>query len=214
MIYYDYYRSSAAYRCRIAFNLLGVTPEVRSVHLAKGEQSSDAYAAINPQKLVPALDVDGVILTQSLAIIQYLNETEEGQLLGISAIERAQIRSFADIIACDIHPLQNLRVLQYIEREYGQSEQTQKDKWCQKWLGDGLSACEVIAQKHRAGSFVFGNNPTLADIFLIPQLFSAQRFNVDLKAMPRLIEIYNHCQTLPEFINAAPYNQPDAPPSA
>ncbi len=209
MIFYGYFRSSAAYRCRIAFNLLGVEPETRYVHLAKGEQREAEFAKINPQKLVPALEVDGQIITQSLAIIEYLNTVNNGSLLGATAMERAQIQSFSQIIACDIHPLQNLRVLQYIAAEFGQSEQAQKDKWCQKWLADGLAACEEIASRS-SGKFVFGNAPSMADIFLVPQMFSAERFHVDTSNMPRLNAIMEACQALPEFANAAPSKQPDA----
>lgn len=211
MIFYGYFRSSAAYRCRIAFNLLGLSPEMRYVHLTKngGEQRGDAFTQVNPQQLVPALDVDGQILTQSLAIIEYVNEMNGGSLLGDTPMLRAQIRAFAQIIACDIHPLQNLRVLQFISAEYNQTEQAQKDAWCQKWLGDGLAACEVIAQRHQ-GPFVFGDTPTLADICLVPQMFSAKRFHVDTRDMPRLTAIMDHAHSLPAFAKAAPSQQPDA----
>ncbi len=213
MIFYGYFRSSAAYRCRIAFNLLGVKPEEQYVHLVRngGEQRKPEFARINPQKLVPALDVDGKIITQSLAIIEYLNEIHGGNLLGSDPMQRARVRAFSQIIACDIHPLQNLRVLQYIASEFGQTEQSQKDAWCQKWLGDGLAACEEIAiQEEHGGRFVFGDEPGLADICLVPQIFSAHRFNVDLANMPRLRAIFDNCQQLNEFAQAAPANQPDA----
>lgn len=215
MIFYDYFRSSCTYRCRIALNLLGLKPERRYIHLGKGEHRSAEYLNINPQLLVPALDVDGEVITQSVAIIEYLNEIKSAKLLGNSPHERAKIRSFAQAIACDIHPLQNLRVLNYIATEFDQTEQAQKDKWCQKWLGDGLKACEAIATKEyqaaeKKGKFTFGDEPTMADIFLIPQLFSANRFKVDLSEMPRLQAINNHCLTLSPFSDAAPHNQPDA----
>lgn len=211
MTFYGYFRSSAAYRCRIAFNLLGVKPEHRFVHLSRngGEQKGAEFAAINPQKLVPALEVDGQIITQSLAIIEYLDEINNGNLLGNTPMERAQIRAFSQIIACDIHPLQNLRVLQYIAAEYGQTEQADKDKWCQKWLGDGLAACEAIARRQN-GKFTFGDMPSLADICLIPQMFSAKRFNVDTSKLVRLHEIFENAQAMPEFASAAPQHQPDA----
>lgn len=210
MIFYGYFRSSAAYRCRIAFHLLNIQPEMRYIHLTKngGEQRTEEFAEINPQKLVPALDVDGEILTQSLAIIEYLNTEFGGNLLGSSAKERARIQGFSQIIACDIHPLQNLRVLQYIASEYGQSEQAQKDAWCQKWLGDGLEACEAIAKRYQ-GQFLFGDEPSLADICLIPQIFSAQRFHVPLERFPRLMAVYETAQSLPAFRDAAPAHQAD-----
>lgn len=211
MIYYGYFRSSASYRCRIAFGLLGVNPELHSIHLGKGEQRRDEFSAVNPQQFVPALVDDNETITQSLAIIEYLNETQNGNLLGDDPMSRAHIRSFSQIIACDIHPLQNLRVLQYIDAEFGQSTQAEKDKWCQKWLSDGLTACEVIAGRQtHGGRFVFGDAPSLADICLVPQIFSAHRFHVNLTAMPRLVEIYENCQTLPAFADAAPEKQPDA----
>ncbi len=213
MILYGYFRSSAAYRCRIACNLLGVSPEMRSIHLVRngGEQKSELFTRINPQQLVPALEVDGQIITQSLAIIEYLNEIHNGNLLGDDAMMRSQIRAFSQIIACDIHPLQNLRVLQYIAHEFGQKQQTQKEKWCQKWLGDGLQACEAMATKQQHdGDFVFGKQPSLADICLIPQIFSAYRFQVDMKLYPRLLEIYKKTQEIQSFTDAVPEKQPDA----
>lgn len=211
MIFYGYFRSSAAYRCRIAFNLLGIEPETRFVHLLKdgGEQRKPEYAEINPQMFVPSLVVDGRTVTQSLAIIEYLDETHGGGLVGSTPMERADIRAFSQIIACDIHPLQNLRILQYIAAEYGQTEQPQKDAWCRKWIGDGLAACEAIARRS-SGRFAFGDRPTMADICLVPQVFSARRFNVDTGAMPRLMEIAANAEAMPEFADAAPARQPDA----
>lgn len=210
MIFYGYFRSSAAYRCRIAFNLLKIAPETRYIHLTRngGEQKTADYAKINPQKLVPALEVEGEVLTQSLAIIEYLNAEYSGNLLGKSNLERARIQGFSQIIACDIHPLQNLRVLQYLAAEYDQTEQAQKDAWCQKWLGDGLAACETIAQRYD-GKFLFGDEPSMADICLIPQIFSAKRFHVPLEGLPRLMAVFEEAQTRPEFRDAAPENQPD-----
>lgn len=211
MIFYGYFRSSAAYRCRIAFNLLGIQPMMRYVHLTRngGEQHEENYRRINPQKLVPALAIDGQIITQSLAIIEYLNDMHGGNLLGNTPMEKAQIQAFSQIIACDIHPLQNLRVLQYISSEFDQKEQSQKDRWCQKWLGDGLAACEEIASRYE-GQFLFGDTPSLADICLIPQMFSVKRFHVDTSKMPRLNAIMDKAQSMPAFVNAAPSNQPDS----
>ena len=211
MILYGYFRSSSAWRCRIALNLLGVDPERRYVHLTRdgGEQRTEGYAAVNPQKLVPALEVDGGTITQSLAIIEYLDEVHGGNLVGSTPMERADIRGFSQIIACDIQPLQNLRVLQYIAAEYGQSETGQRDAWCRKWLGDGLAACEAIARRG-SGRFAFGDAPTMADICLVPQMASADRFAVDTEGFPRLREIAAACGEMPEFADAAPASQPDA----
>lgn len=211
MIFHGYFRSSAAYRCRIAFNLKGVTPEFRPVHLRRGEQRSGAYLAHNPQGLVPALEVDGDVLTQSLAIIEWLDETYSAPpLLPSDRMQRAKARAFAQIIACDIHPLQNLRVLKYLSSEYGQ-DQAGLDKWCQRWIGDGLAACEELVAG-RKGAFCFGDEPGLADICLVPQFFSAARFGVDTSTMPGLTEIYDACLQLPAFADAHPSRQPDAEP--
>lgn len=212
-LFHGYFRSSAAYRCRIAFNLKGFQPETLSVHLRKGggEQKSPAYRALNPQALVPALEVDGAVLTQSLAIIEWLDETiPEPPLLPESPIERAKVRALAQLIACDTHPLQNLRVLDYLRQEYGQ-DQAGLDRWCQKWVCDGLAAAEQqLTQQTRPGRFAFGDSPTLADVALIPQLFSADRFGIDLAQMPRLQEIRASCDALPAFQQAHPSLQPDA----
>jgi maleylacetoacetate isomerase len=213
MTFYGYFRSSAAYRCRIAFNLKGFNPEQRPIHLTRdgGQQKSDAYRAVNPQALVPALEIGGgTVLTQSLAIIEWLDETHpEPPLLPRDPAERAQVRAFAQIIACDIHPLQNLRVLNHLRAEYGQ-DQDGIDRWCRRWLGEGLAACEALAARNAGSPFCFGASPSLADICLIPQLFSADRFGVELTAMPRLREIRAACEALPAFADAHPLRQPDA----
>jgi maleylacetoacetate isomerase len=212
MIFYDYFRSSAAWRCRIAFRLKGVAIDgVRSVHLRKGEQHAPAYMARNPQGLVPALELDdGTILTQSLAIIEWLDETRpEPPLLPSDPERRALVRGFAGIIACDIHPLQNLRVLRYLHRELQQTQQG-VDQWCRRWLGDGLAACEVLAAREGGRKFCFGDTPGLADICLVPQMASAGRFGVDTSAMPRLREIAAACAELSAFADAAPDRHPDA----
>ncbi len=171
MILHGYFRSSAAYRCRIACNLKGVSYDAVSVHLRRGggEQKAPAYRSLNPQALVPALEVDGAVLTQSLAIAEWLDETvPEPPLLPADAIGRAQVRAFALAIACDIHPLQNLRVLDYLRTELGQSQEA-LDAWCRRWIGDGLAACEALLTKvDRSGPFAFGARPSLADICLVP----------------------------------------------
>ena len=213
MKFHGYFRSSAAYRCRIAFNLKGLSPEFASVHLRRGggEQKSAAYRAVNPQGLVPALEVDGLVLTQSLAIIEWLDETWTAPaLLPADKDLRARVRAFAQTIACDIHPLQNLRVLAYLKEELGQSQDA-VDAWCRRWLGDGLAACEaLLAREQVRGDFCFGDAPGLADICLVPQMFSAIRFGVDLTNLPRLRAIQAACEALPAFADARPERQPDA----
>ncbi|MFD1794928.1 maleylacetoacetate isomerase [Paracoccus aurantiacus] len=211
MKFHGYFRSSSAYRCRIAFNLKGIRPETEFVNLRDGAQKSDAFRELNPQGLVPALETDGTVLTQSLAIIEWLDETHpEPPLLPPDAVGRAHARAFAQIIACEIHPLHNLRVLNYIKQNYGQ-DQAGADAWCQRWIGDGLNACEAIAaaQTH-GGAFTFGDTPGLADICLMPQLFAADRFGLDLTPYPRLREIRQNCDALPAFADAHPAKQPDA----
>lgn len=210
--FYGYFRSSAAYRCRIALNLKSISYKFVPVHLRRdgGEQKKPDYLALNPQGLVPALDIDGTILTQSLAIIEYLDEVYPvPPLLPRAAIERAKVRAFAEIIACDTHPLQNLRVLQYLKQELGQPQE-QVDRWCQNWIHKSLSACEaLLARQEQESDFAFGNIPGLADICLVPQLYAADRFHVDLSSMPRLTEIRRHCEALPAFADAHPDRQPD-----
>jgi maleylacetoacetate isomerase len=213
MKFYGYFRSSAAYRCRIAFNLKGFKPELSPVHLTKdgGQQQSDWYRAINPQSLVPTLEVaEGVVLTQSLAIIEWLEETiPTPPLLPNNPVERAKVRAVAQLVACDIHPLQNLRVLKYLRSQYRQ-DQSRVDRWCQRWLADGLQACEILLLGAGEHDFCFGRSPGLADICLVPQLFSADRFGVDLTAMPRIRAIRKACDAHPAFSMAHPSVQPDA----
>ncbi|MEM8935027.1 MAG: maleylacetoacetate isomerase [Pseudomonadota bacterium] len=213
MQFYGYFRSSCAYRCRIAFNLKGVEYEFASVHLRKngGEHKTPAFLEINPQGLLPAI-VDGPFaLNQSLAIVEWLDEKHPSPaFLPDSPEGRAHVRAFSQMIACDIHPLQNLRVLQYLGNEFG-ADQSVKDKWCQRWLGDGLAACEaVIARQETKTKYCFGDTPGLADICLVPQVFSAHRFSVDMSEMPNLNRIYESCQELDAFADAAPGKQPDA----
>lgn len=210
MNFYGYFRSSAAYRCRIALNLKGISHKFVSVHLRRdgGEQKKPDYLKINPQGLVPALEIDDVILTQSLAIIEYLDEVYPvPQLMPCSAIERAKVRAFAEIIACDTHPLQNLRVLKYLREDLSQT-QNAIDKWCQNWIHKGLVACEALLARQDS-DFAFGNTPSLADICLIPQLYAADRFYVDLSSMPKLTAIRRNCEVLPAFAEARPDRQPD-----
>lgn len=208
-----YFRSSAAYRCRIAFNLKGIPYELAPVHLRRdgGEQKKPAYRRLNPQALIPALQADGAILTQSLAIIEWLDETyPDPPLLPVDRVERAHVRAVALAIACDIHPLQNLRVLDYLKTDLAQP-QAALDGWCRHWIEEGLSACEVLLTRTASeGPFAFGDRPGLADICLVPQLFSADRFGVDLSAMPRLTSVRAACEALPAFAAAHPSRQPDS----
>ena len=212
MRFYGYFRSSSAYRCRIAFNLKGIEPEFVSVHLRRdgGQHKKPEFADLNPQKLVPALETDQGVLSQSLAIIEWLDETQGGaKLLPDDPFQRAEVRSFALHISADIHPLANLRVLQYLKGELGQSDEA-VERWCQAWIGQGLAGCEEIARRHKNGAFCFGDKPGLADVCLMPQLHSARRFNCALDAFPRLLEIEKTCAALPAFEKARPEIQPDA----
>ncbi|CVI64036.1 maleylacetoacetate isomerase (plasmid) [Agrobacterium leguminum] len=213
MIFHGYFRSSSAYRCRIAFNLKGVAPDFTSVHLRRdgGQQKAPAYKALNPQGLVPALEVEGTVLTQSLAIIEWLDETyPTPALLPQNKVERAKVRAFAQAIACDIHPLQNLRILDYLKTEL-RLDQAGLDKWCVRWIGDGLAACEALLQQEpKQGAFCFGDTPSLADICLIPQMFSAERFGVETTALTRLRAVYDACSKLTAFSDAHPSKQPDS----
>lgn len=211
MRFLGYFRSSSAYRCRIAFNLKGLEYEFESVHLKSGQQKAPEFAAVNPQKLVPALITDdGQELYQSLAIIEWLDETYDGaSLIPADKELRAQVRAFAQVIACEIHPLQNLRVLQYLRKDLSLGEDA-VNAWLARWLGDGLQACEDILQKRGGDTrFCFGEEPGLADICLVPQVFSAQRFNVDISHLSRINAIYEQCQSLSAFADAHPKNQPD-----
>jgi maleylpyruvate isomerase len=210
MRFYGYYRSSAAYRCRIAFNLKGVAPETVFVHLAKGEQKKPEFLQLNPQGLVPALEVDGRVLTQSLAIMEWLDETKPTPpLLPKSPLDRAHVRALALSIAADTHPLHNVRVLNALKAEFG-LEQAKVDGWIVKWIGGGLKAYEAtIAAAGTAGKFSFGDTPTLADICLMPQVFAAGRFKVDISGLPHIQRIKANCDALPAFANAQPSKQPD-----
>ena len=209
---YDYFRSSAAYRVRIALNLKGLAPERAFVHLRRGAQRADDYLAINPQGLVPSLVTDrGDVLTQSLAIIEWLDETApQPPLLPGDAAGRARVRSLALAIACDIHPLNNLRVLNYLTGTLGATE-AQKDGWYRYWCDVGLEAIETqLSREPATGTFCHGGVPSLADICLVPQLANARRVDLDLAPYPTLLRIEAACTALPAFANAAPARQPDA----
>ena len=210
---YDYFRSSAAYRVRIALNLKGVAPDERTfVHLRMGGQRAQDYLALNPQGLVPALALDdGPALTQSVAIVEYLDETHpHPPLLPPDPIGRARVRAIALSIACEIHPLNNLRVLNYLIGTLGVSRE-QKDGWYRYWIDVGFEALEKrLARDAATGRFCHGDAPTLADVCLVPQMANARRFEIDLSPYPTLMRIESTCLALPAFAEAAPARQPDA----
>lgn len=208
---YDYWRSSAAYRVRIALNMKGVAYDQKSVSLvAGGQQGSDYKGGINPQGLVPALEIDGHVLTQSMAIIECLDETiADPAFLPVGPIARARVRAMAQVIACDIHPVNNLRILKYLKNEMGQ-EQDAIDEWYRHWIREGLEALECQAKDLPEGAFLSGETPGLADICLVPQMYNARRFNLDLAPFPRLVAIDGACLGLPAFHEASPERQPDA----
>jgi len=206
---HGYFRSSASYRVRIALNLKGLSAEHLPHHLRRGEQRAPAYLAINPQGLVPTLqDGRGTILTQSLAIIEWLDEIHpEPPLLPQDPLRRARVRAFSQVIACDTHPLQNLKVLTRL-RELGVGDE-QVTGWAAWANREGLAACEQLIAGE-AGPFCFGAKPTIADLCLVPQLANARRFGVDLAAYPRLLRAEDAAKNLKAFADAAPERQPDA----
>lgn len=213
MRYYGYWRSSAAWRCRIAFNLKKITPDLVTIHLTRdgGAQHSPEFQAVNPQQRVPVLDQNGLFLTQSLAIIEWLDETiAEPRLLPSDPWLRAQNRAFALTIACDIHPLQNLEVQQYLRRNFELKPEAVND-WLKHWIGKGLLACEGFLRDQPPDQpFAFGKIPTLADICLAPQLYSAERFGVSLEDVPRLRALSKVYAEHPAFVAAHAHNQPDS----
>ena len=207
---YSYFRSSAAYRVRIALNLKGIPYETVPIHLIKdgGHNKRPEYRAVNPQMRVPALALDdGEVLTQSLAIIEYLDETHpQPPLLPRDPVERAKVRAFAQVIACDIHPLNNLGPLRYLKNELGQ-EQAKIDAWYHHWMLEGFEALEAMI---RPGPYAFGADVTLADICLVPQVANARRLKVPLDRFPKIVAVDAACLKLPAFDKARPENQPDA----
>ena len=205
---HGYFRSSASYRVRIALNLKGLSVQHLPHHLRKGEQRDPAYLAINPQGLVPALETDGEILTQSLAIAEWLDETHpEPPLLPDDPLRRARVRAFAQAVACEIHPVQNLKVLARL-RELGLPDDkvTEWAAWANR---EGLMACEKLVA-NEPGPFCFGDKPSLADLCLVPQLTNARRFGVDVSIFPRLLKAEAAAKAMQAFADAAPDKQPDA----
>jgi len=209
MILHGYWRSGAAYRTRIALNLKGLTYDQQGVDLRTGVQKSDAFVALNPQGMVPALEIDGAVLTQSPAILEWLEETHPTPpLLPADPIERASVRAMAALIGCDIHPLNNLRVGKALREGFG-ADQAAVDAWATRWILPGFTALETLVGRDGAG-WCFGRTPTLADCYLVPQIYSARRFNVPLDAFPRLLAIEAAAADHPAFAAAHPDRQPDA----
>jgi maleylacetoacetate isomerase len=210
---HTFFRSSASYRVRIALNLKGIAYDPAAVHLSRdgGEQFGAAFDALNPQHLVPVLVDGGAVLTQSLAILEYIDETHpRTPLLPAHAAGRARVRALSQMIACDIHPLNNLRVLNYLSREL-QVDAAKKDAWYRHWVALGLAAFEsALARGSDTGRFCHGDTPGMADCCLIPQVFNAQRFECDMAGYPTMMRINDACMELDAFQRASPARQPDA----
>jgi maleylpyruvate isomerase len=211
LVLHDYWRSGAAYRVRIALNLKGLAFERQVVDLRAGAQAGRDYLALNPQGLVPVLEADGVVLTQSGAILEWLEERfPDPPLLPADAQSRAVVRAMADIIGRDIHPLNNLRVQKELRRSIGASE-AQVQAWIARWITAGFTALEALIAQH-GGAFAFGDAPTLADCHLVPQVYSARRFEVDLEGLPNIRRVEALVSALPAFAAAHPNAQADAEP--
>ncbi|HUD30645.1 MAG TPA: maleylacetoacetate isomerase [Novosphingobium sp.] len=208
-VLHGYWRSTASYRVRIALNLKRVEYRQETHDLRTGAQADPAYRALAPQGLVPALEADGLVLTQSPAILEWIEERwPEPALLPADADARATVRAMAALIGCDVHPLNNLRVLQALKGEFG-AAQTQVDAWIARWIGDGFAALETQVARRGQG-FAHGDAPTLADCYLVPQLYAAERFGVDLSPYPALVAAGEAMRALPEVEAAHPSRQPDA----
>lgn len=207
---YNYFRSSASFRVRIALALKGLPYDYIPVHLVKGEHKQDKYAAVSASGLVPTLELDdGRLLSQSMAIIEYLDETHpQPPLLPADAVGRAQVRALAQFIACEIHPLNNLRVLKYLVRDLKVEEEA-KNTWYRHWVRTGLESFEKELQRLPAATYCWGDTPTLADCCLVPQIFNGQRFNVDFSGLPRTMAAFDACMKHPAFQQAQPSACPD-----
>jgi maleylacetoacetate isomerase len=211
-VLYNYFRSSTSYRVRIALNLKNIKFEYKPIHLLKngGEQHSTEYLAINPMGGVPTLVHKGKVISQSRVILEYLEEvSSKPSLLPNEAYEKAKVRQICDNINCEMHPLQNLRVMQYLEKNF-QASEIQKNQWIAHWSKQGFTAIETLLSE-TAGTYCFGNTLTLADLFLIPQVFSAIRFNVDLAPYPIIRRVNEKCLNEEAFQGAHPYRQVDTP---
>ena len=207
---FGFFRSSAAFRVRIALNLKGLAYEDAFIHLRRGDQRTADYLAVNPQGLVPALEIDGETLIQSQAIIEYLDETHpEPPLLPRDAAGRARVRALAAVVACDIHPINNLRVLRYLGRSLGH-DQAAVETWYNHWIAAGFAALEsLLAGDARTGRFCHGDRPGLADIALVPQVVNSERYQLDVSRYPTIVRIHAECLRLDAFSAAHPSNQPD-----
>ncbi len=209
LILHGYWRSGTSYRTRIALNLKGLAYETRPVDLRQGDQGSDAYRRLNPQGLVPALEIGDRVLTQSPAILEWIEETwPKPPLLPCDPFARAEVRAMAALVACDIHPLNNLRVLKALKDQFG-ADQAATDAWAGRWINPGFEALEALVARHGDG-WAWGDRPTLADCCVVPQIYSARRFNVSLDAFPRLVAIEAAAAVHPAFVAAHPDRQPDA----
>ena len=209
---YTYFRSSASFRVRIALNLKGLAYEPRFVHLPKGQHRDAEYVAVNAQGLVPALELDdGRQLAQSMAIIEYLDELHpRPALVPKDPMGRARVRSLSQLVACEIHPLNNLRALQYLRKQLGQSEE-QVGAWYRHWIADGFAKIEAqLAGARETGRYCHGDTPTMADCCLVPQVFNARRYEFDPKPYPTTLRVFDECMKLDAFERAQPSKQPDA----
>lgn len=208
---YSYFRSSASFRVRIALALKSLPYDYRTVHLVRNEQTGPAFAAVSPQRLVPLLTDGEATLTQSMAIIEYLDEVyPEPPLMPADPLGRARVRSLSQDIACEIHPLDNLRVLRYLVKELGASEDA-KNAWYRHWVEVGLEVVErQLSEQPATGTFCHGDTPTMADCLLVPQIFNAQRFDCRLDHVPTVMRIFENCMRLPAFLAAQPSACPDA----
>jgi len=209
---YSYFRSGTSHRTRIAMNLKGLDYDYIAVNLAEDKQLESKYEAINPQGLVPTLQADDLILFQSPAILEWLEEVyPEHPLLPSDSAGRMRVRALSALIGCDIHPINNRRILQHLRNELSVSEE-EVLTWCQHWINEGFTALETLLDKDKTrGKFCYGDNPTFAECYLIPQVYSARRFKVDMTPYPNIVAIDEHCRTLKAFLDSEPMNQPDAP---